>query len=701
MSTKIKNSHLTRSAVIYLRQSTLKQVRENTESTIRQYDLQKRATMLGWSPKALIVIDEDLGQSGSSTQGRTGFLRLAEDIAQGRVGAVFALEVSRLARNSADWHQLLDLCGWANTVIADDQSVYDPQDPNDRLLLGLKGQMSEAEKYWLKMRMQGARISKALRGELSITPPSGYQRDEATGSLRLDPDEQVQQAIRLIFKRFEIDGSACGVRRYFIENNLKMPVRRLRDVGEIKWISPRPRTVTDMLHSPIYAGAYVYGRREVRTQIVDGKPRHNTIKGLPRKDWKVFIPDHHPAYITWEQYLANQKKLSDNTTSRMGAAREGMALLQGIVICGRCGHSMTVSYQKGRINPEYVCRAPMTNGVGVKKCWTVAASRIDQKVAELFVEASRPPELELALAVSKETAKQASDLDRQWRLRLEKVRYEAKLAERRYRAVDPDNRVVARTLEIDWEQKLNDLSDVERDYAAACQVRKVTLSEDDRMRILALARDLPRVWNAPTTTHAQRKTILRMLVKHVTLSPIDVPIRQTRIQILWDGSAVTDVKVDRPQHPATRETPPEVTARIKELVEAGNYDVEIAPVLNSEGLRTCGGKRWTDHRVGIVRRWRGWSRPYALKHGKCNPDRRDDGLYSTKGVAKKFGVTRINVQTWVDQGLLKATDGGGMGRASWFKMDTRTIETLRDLAEEIDVSLGKKDKYKHKRKLRK
>ncbi len=524
MSEKILAAHRERRAVVYLRQSTLKQVHEHRESTNRQYALQGRATELGWPADRIDVVDEDLGQSRSSAQWRLGFQRLAEGVAHGRVGAVFALEMSRLARSSADWHRLLELCGLADVLIVDEQAVYTPRDYNDRLLLGLKGTMSEAEQYWMRLRLEGGRLSKARRGELYFHPPAGYQWDPNTSRFRLDPDESVQRAIRLVFERFRLDGSAYAVARYLARHGLRVPARMV-PASEVSWVAPRESLLLHMLHNPIYAGAYVFGRSEERMGLAGGEVRRRLLRILAQPDWKVCFPDHHPAYITWEEYMANRRKLDDNRTyrpggDRHGAAREGHALLQGLALCGRCGRRMSTRYRGEQGHGQYHCRPQALAG---DVCFSVAAEAIDEAVTELFLEAVQPPELELALAVTREAEQQAEQVDRQWKLRLERIRYEAQLAERRYKAVDPDNRVVARTLERDWEEKLREVAEPEREHGEVRRREKVELTEEDRARILSLARDLPAVWRAPTTTDAERKNLLRMLVHEVTMSPVDVP----------------------------------------------------------------------------------------------------------------------------------------------------------------------------------
>jgi len=515
MNTKIERNHLDRQAAVYLRQSTIKQVHEHRESTERQYALTERAKELGWGAERVEVIDEDLGQSGTSTQRRNGFQRLAEDIAHGRVGAIFALEVSRLARSSADWHRLLDLCGLADVVIVDEQAVYTPRDFNDRLLLGLKGTMSEAELYWMRLRLQGGKLNKARRGELFFTPPAGYEWDAATLRFRLDPDEQVQRAVRLVFERFRLDASAYGVSRYFADHGLQLPARSIKPRA-LRWVPPRQTLILTMLHNPIYAGTYAFGRSACRAGLVNGQLRQQ-VRRVPQEAWRTCLHDQHPAYISWDEFMANQKKLHDNDVKhaapdRQGAAREGSGLLQGLLLCGRCGHRMSTSYHGRRSRATYLCR----QNVGQGACWSVSAPAIDRAVSKLFLEVIQPPAIELSLAVLREVEHQASDVDRQWKLRLERARYEAQLAERRYKAIDPDYRVVARTLEREWNDKLIEVEQVEQEYQALRQREKIDLTDEDRARIVAMAKDLPAVWNAKTTTNPERKNLLRLVVREVS-----------------------------------------------------------------------------------------------------------------------------------------------------------------------------------------
>ncbi|WP_437647711.1 recombinase family protein [Sorangium sp. So ce362] len=676
MRDKIQATHLERLAVVYLRQSTLRQVHDNHESTVRQYALGHRAIELGWPPERVRIVDDDLGRSGTTTHDRSGFQRLAQDVAEGRVGALFALEVSRLARSSADWHRLLDLCGLADVVIVDEQSAYLPGDPDDRLLLGLKGAMSEAEQYWMRLRLGGGKLSKARRGELHITPATGFVWDAETSHFRLDPDERVQRAVRLVLERFRVDGSAYGVLRYFERHGLQLPAFD-KATGQVRWVAPGFSHILDILHNPAYAGAYVYGRRATRPGLVEGKARRRT-RRLPESEWKICLRDHHPAYITWDEFVANQRKLGGNRLNgSRGPAREGSALLQGIVICGRCGRRMSPRYHRGP-TAAYACISLTVRPGANRRCWSVSARAVDRAVAAIFLQSVHVPEIELALAVARETERQAQEVDRQWALRRERLTYDARLAERRYKAVDPDNRVVARTLERDWNEKLRELERLENEYQAARHAHKLALSEEDRDRILALTKDLTRVWDAPTTTHAERKNLLRMLVKEVVLSPSETPTRSTRIQVVWKTGAVTEVTVDRPRSCISPDTSPEVVERIRALVAQGKSDAEIANDLNRRHLCTVHDLAWNKSLVCQARVRLGIQRPLALRARRhpC-PLRRSDGLYSIRGVAARLGVTVAAARSWVRRGQLRSRVGGGAGRARWFELDRGTLLRLR------------------------
>jgi len=675
---KIGRTHQQRRAVVYLRQSTMKQVHVHRESTKRQYGLSERAVQLGWCARDVDVIDEDLGQSGASAEKRTGFRRLAEQVSLGRVGVIFALEVSRLARSSADWHKLLDLCGLADVLIADEHDVFAPNDPNDRLLLGLKGQMSEAEKYWMRLRLRGAQESKARRGELKLIAPTGYVWDAGAQRLEFDPDQEVQRVLRLVFERFELDGSAGAVIGYFIHHGLLLPTRRSN--GDLTHQRPVLSRVLSILHSPIYAGAYVYGRHHCRAALVDGRVRSNHVVDLPREAWKVNIQDRHPAYLSWEQFVTNQDKLQDNRHRRQtpdahGAAGQGEALLQGLLLCGRCGYRMSPQQGGGQV-ARYLCSAPVQKGISTKACWSVAAAAIDAAVVSQFLEAAQPPEVELSLAVTREVERQARELDGIWKVRLERARYEAQLAERRYKAVDPDNRVVAHTLEADWETKLRALGELERAQQDARREHRVDLSPADRVEIVGLARELPRVWATASTTNAQRKNMLRILIQEVAVTPIDLPRRMSRVRILWHTGAVTEMMVDRPRSRAPRTSASAVEA-IRELTGRGNGDTKIAAELNRQRVPSCKGQSWTKQTVRSIRRRYAIESPNSPgRPGGSRPDQRVDGLLSMRGVARRLGISQRTIRGWVESGKLKPAEGGGHGRPLWFSLDDRLEQQL-------------------------
>jgi DNA invertase Pin-like site-specific DNA recombinase len=543
MSTQIEASHLSRRACVYVRQSTAAQVFEHGESTERQYALVGRAMNLGWREPEIEVIDEDLGRSGASTEGRSGFARLVDGVVRGEFGAIFALEVSRLARSSLDWQRLLSLCAVAEVVVGDEQTVYDPSDKDDKLLLDIKGTMSEAELHWIALRLHGALQSKARRGELRIGAPTGYVWEE--DHFELDPDESVQAAIRLCFERFVVEPSAWAVARWAQEHGIKLPARRNCPGGtELVWSQATPWRVLRILKHPIYAGAYVYGRRRSKKVLEDGEVRQRRLGGDDPEQWAVCIKQAHTGYISWEEHLKNQQRLSNNLTrtTTPGAPRRGEALLSGLVLCGQCGCRMGAQYSNDGLH-YYRCNGapPMR-----RPCSTIPGQAIDRAVEAFFLKMMVPSELELSLAVEREADAQAQSLERQWKRRIEQIEYEVGRAERRYKAVDPDNRVVARTLENEWERCLCELAEVRADYDRAKREHRVELTEHDRQRIRALARDLPRVWKAPTTQHADQKTMLRLVVEAVSLKAIDVPRRDTLVRIAWKSGAVSELHVPRP-----------------------------------------------------------------------------------------------------------------------------------------------------------
>ena len=601
MSVKIRPSHLSRLAMIYIRQSTLMQVLENCESTQRQYALAQLAQKLGWEPAQIQVLDEDLGKSGRSTEGRSGFQHLVAQVSLGKVGAILSLEVSRFARCSADWHRLLDLCSLSDTLILDDDGVYDPNDFNDRLVLGLKGTMSDAERHMMRLRLQGGKLHKAAKGELAFSPPTGYVFEGST--LLMDPDEQVRTAVQLLFSRFTLAGSAYGVVRYFAQHGLQFPSRRAHRgaPAEMVWVRLNHSRVIHVLKNPLYTGAYVWGRRRSRRTLAAGGVGKRSPVQNTHDQWHTLRFDSHPAYLSWQEYLVNLQRLQDNDVQHHnahghGAPRSGEGMLQGLCLCGLCGRRMKTQHRRIHNTVYVCCRRPD----GGKKCWTVAAWRIDEKVIELFLSAVAPPELELSLAVLQEVESQSAEVDRQWKLRLERARYEAARAERQYHAVEPENRIVVRTLETRWNQKLQELLQVEREYEETRRALKLDLSEQDRNAILALSKDLPKVFHAPTTTQAERKQLLRLLIEDIVLCRVSQPERTTQIRILWKTGTVTEVSVPRPASGQPGQTPPEVTEQIRELSAKSLSYAQIADQLNQRNLKTGRGQVFTARGVGVI-----------------------------------------------------------------------------------------------------
>jgi len=676
MKTKLTAMHLERRAYVYVRQSTAMQVNEHVESTKRQYALVERAVALGWSRDDVEIVDEDQGKSGASTDGRGGFARLAESVGHGEAGAILAVEVSRLARSSMDWQRLLQLCAVTGVVVIDEQGIYDPGDRDDRLLLDLKGTMSEAELHWLRLRLVGGRLNKARRGALQLKPPTGYVwRD---GCFALDPDEAVQRTVRLIFDRFAIEPTIWSVVRWAHQTGVKFPTRigPIDGSGEVQWRTLTMGRLSSILHNPIYAGAYAYGRRETRQVVIDGEIRTRR-KRLAPEEWAVRIVDAHPAYIDWETFVNNRERLRKNV-SRMhgateGAAKNGPALLAGLAICGRCGRRMRVDYSTHkRSHWRYVCVGKHDTRQQI--CWSVSGETIDRAVEDVFLSTMVPEEIDLTIAVEREVGEQAKSLEAQWQARLEQARYEARRAERRYKAVDPENRVVARTLEREWEARLQDLDEVERQYSEARRVRRVDLTASDRTMLRTIARDLPAVWRAESTKQADRKAMLRLVIEAVSLEPIDLPTPNTRVRIQWTTGTLDERFVDRPGRGSTAAS---VLAQIQALLDEDLDNEQIAARLNDAGVLSAKRKPWAATTVEHVRHNHGLRRARRLRRSVL-PDRHPEtGHYSMPGAARRFGVTRATVRGWVRRGLIPVHhEAFSCYNAWWLDIDDRLAAEL-------------------------
>ncbi|KRB81057.1 recombinase family protein [Noviherbaspirillum sp. Root189] len=641
---KVQIGHLQRDAYLYVRQSTLRQVFENTESTKRQYALRQRAIALGWPEDRIIVIDNDLGQSGASSADREGFQRLVAEVGVGHAGIVLGLEVSRLARNSTDWHRLLEICAITDTLILDEDGVYDPAHFNDRLLLGLKGTMSEAELHVLRARLQGGILSKARRGELEMRPPVGLIYN-AEGAITLDPDQQVQHCLRWLFTTFRRTGSAMATARIARQEGLAFPRRCGKGVhkGELLWTGLDHSQVLRILHNPRYAGAFVYGRTHMR-KTVDGSSH---MQRLPQDQWDTLIPNAHAGYITWEEYEWNQRRLHESAQAigsdrRRGPPREGPALLQGLVVCGRCGGRMTVRYhsRNKQLCPEYVCqREGIEHAEPV--CQRVCGVGIDQAIGDLLIEAVNPVALEVTLAVQRELQARMDEAERLRHKQVERAQYEADLAQRRYMRVDPDNRLVADSLEADWNQRLRVLAEAHEEYGRRHEQDRRILTDEQRTTILALATDFPRLWRDPRTPDRERKRMIRLLLEDVTLNRD----HQITLQIRFKGGAHKTLNLPLPMSSWQKiVTPAEVVAQIDELLNHHTY-LQIATILNERGIVSGAGKRFNSHMIARLQR------SYGLK---SRYDRlRETGLLTLHEMADALHLSPTHVKIWNRHGLIR------------------------------------------------
>ena len=573
----------------------------NTESAARQYALRQRAVSLGWPADRVVVIDCDQGHSGASSADREGFQRLVAEVGMGRAGIVLGLEVSRLARNNADWHRLLELCSLSSTLICDEDGLYDPCDFNDRLLLGLKGTMSEAELHFIRARLRGGILSKARRGELKVPLPVGLVYDLADRVV-LDPDAGAQQALRHLFATFARTGSARAVVQSFTNEELLFPtrVRSGAHKGELAWMPLLHWRVLRTLHNPRYAGAFVFGRH--RCQGTPGGASYPQL--LPREQWTSLILDAHPGYISFETFEANGQKLLANAQAhgqdrRAGPAREGPALLQGLVVCGRCGRRMTLRYNNlhGVERPVYICQDKCIKA-GTTICLSIPGAAIDDAVGQLVLETVSPLALEVALGVQAEVESRADEADRLRRSQVERARHHAETARRRYLSVDPDNRLVAGTLEADWDNALRELAGAQDDYDRASNAARALLSDEQKSKIRALASDFPALWADPATPQKERKRMVRLLIEDVTIDKADA----VHIHVRFRGGQTTSLKRPLPLTASQlRKTPTETVTRCDELLDA-HTDAEVADLLNKDGHISGGGQPFTARSVLRLRR---------------------------------------------------------------------------------------------------
>ena len=643
---KVTAGHLARSAYLYVRQSTVRQVFENTESTQRQYGLSQRAVALGWPSERVIVIDSDLGQSGASAVDRAGFQKLVAEVGMGRAGIVLGLEVSRLARNSTDWHRLLEICGLTDTLILDEDGVYDPADFNDRLLLGLKGTMSEAELHVLRARLRGGILNKARRGELRCRLAVGLVYDGA-GRVVLDPDTQVQESVRLLFETFARTGTLYATVRYFRQQGLLFPTRVAAGAhkGELAWGALSLGRASSALHNPWYAGAYAYGRNRWRKQV-DGRTRRER---LAPEQWHVLIRDAHPGYISWQEYerIAAQLRVSAKAIGyerNGGPPREGPALLQGRAVCGLCGSRMHVQYNTRRNG------APITNYVcfgrgklfGDPSCQSMLGTEIDAAVGTLVVESITPMALDLALAIQQEIATRLDEADRLRHRQVERAEYEAGRARHRYLQVDPANRLVAGSLEADWNAKLRVLAEAEQEYERQRAADRLVVDQQERQRILDLATDFPAVWRDPATPARERKRMLGLVIEDVTL----LKQRQITAAVRFRGGATTTLTLPRPlTAQQLRATHADVRREIDRLLDQYT-DAQVAHLLNERGLSTGAGAAFDPMSVQWVR--------FSAKLKSFKERLLEAGMVTRRQLCAELGIARTTLTRWRQRGRIQA-----------------------------------------------
>ena len=645
---KIEVSHLHRVAYIYLRQSSPAQVEHNRESTDRQYALVSKAAALGWPSQQVVVIDEDLGLSGDGIVERDGFARLTTEVALGHVGIVLGLEVSRLARNNADWYRLLDLCGLTNTLIGDGDGIYHPALFNDRLVLGLKGTMSEAELHVLRARLLGGIRNKAARGELRRGLPVGFVWGEQDGEVRFHPDEAICSAIRTVFARFAELGSVRRVWLWFRSERLSFPLQNSNG-SNIRWVDPGYISIYRVLANPVYAGAYAYGKSRHEVILDASGARKKRVRKLPQSQWPVFIRNHHEGYIDWSSYEANRTRIGTNTRPRPhqsggGAVREGTALLQGLAVCGHCGRKLRTHYTGRTASAGYHCSGrTITNGRGAY-CLSIGATQVDDATALAVLAALEPLGVEAALAAAERLEADHDGALAQWRLAVERASYEAQRAERRYRAVDSQNRLVARGLEAEWENCLRELDKTKAELAQPEVLRPRTLSADERGRLLALGADLLTVWQAPSTSPRDKKELLRAVLEEVLITVFKDQNR-AHLTLRWRGGALNEIDLNLSRRRAAIRTDEDTVALVRRL--ADHYpDAVIAGILNRQERKTAYGHRFTANLVGSLRKsWKipCFERPATPPGGE---------LLTVAKIASELGVAASTVHRWVNDGTI-------------------------------------------------
>ncbi len=651
---KVQPWHLDHLAVVYVRQSSPQQVLHHQESTRLQYGLTIRAQDLGWATDQVLVIDDDQAITASSAEGRLGFQHLVSEVSLGHVGIILGFEIARVARSCADWYRLLELCALSGTLIADLDGIYDPVQYNDRLLLGLKGTMSEAELHIMQQRLRQGVLAKARRGELHLVPPLGYLQ-RPSGEIELDPDEQVQGVIRLIFRKFAELGTVNALLRYLVTQQVELGMREHHGParGEVVWHRPNRVTLQTILKHPIYAGAYVYGRRSVdRRRKKAGHPATGRVVVAP-DEWHVLLKDRLPAYISWEQYEANLARLQANRAraETLGVAREGPALLTRLAICGRCGCRMRVNYQGASGHYAYAC-ARMRSDYGEEFCQHVAGASLDAFMSQHVLAALEPAALELSLEAATHLERERSDLERLWQQKVERATYEAERAGRQYRLVEPENRLVARQLERDWEEKLAACHRVEEEQRRFRETQPRVLTGAERAAIRQLATNIPALWHAPTTTMAERKELVRQVVERVVVA-VQGESERVRVRIDWVGGAQTEGEMVRPVARLEQLSYyPQLCERVRELAAEGLSAGAIAERLNADGYRPPKRRAHFDPQ-GVLDLLQSLGAGTKRSRRTSSPDLAEHE-WGLRELAQAIGMPHVTLYNWLHRGWVTA-----------------------------------------------
>jgi DNA invertase Pin-like site-specific DNA recombinase len=670
--TKVQPQHRERPAYVYIRQSTLAQVRHHQESTERQYALREKALALDWPAEKIRILDRDLGLSGAQSTDREDFKTLVADVSMGRVGAIFALEASRLARSNVDWHRLIEICGLTQTLVIDEDGCYDPGDFNDALLLGLKATIAQAELHFIRARLQGGKLNKAKKGELRFPLPVGLCYD-AEGQTVLDPDSEVQGAVQLVFRVFRETGSAYAVVQFFAKHGLRFPKRAYGGIwaGQLIWGRLSHARVLGLLKNPAYAGVYTFGRYQSHREISAGGEIRIQTKPVPRERWRVVLHDHHEGYLSRPEFERNQLRVARNrtnaeTTVLSGPAREGLALLQGLLLCGRCGRRLSVRYKgNGGLYPMYECNHLRRDGRSTTACMMIRCDLLDAPVSERVLCVLQPAQIEVATEALRQLEERDRGVSRQWQMRIERAEYEVQLAERRYSEVDPANRLVASTLEKRWNDALLRLDELRAQLAEVQRKEAVTLSAEQRATVLSLAQDLPRLWNAPSTEPKDKKRILRLLIQDITVERT-AEAKVTVLHIRWQGGATEDLHVTRPPSAADQvRYSEEIVERVRILARSMS-DEQIAENLHRAGYRPTKGEAFNASMVCWIR----------YRHRIPAPPSRRPGELSVQELAERLGVRPGVIYYWIARGRLPARRQND-GSPYWIALQQGQEEELR------------------------